>query len=151
MSETLQAQPRGIRHTLAVYTERRVLVVLLLGFSAGLPLALSGSTLAIWMADKGVSLAAIGLFSLIGVPYTLKFAWAPVVDAWSVPVLCRRFGHRRGWLLASQLALIAAIVLLGSLDPVSAPVLVAAGALLVAVASASQDIIIDAFRVGEPG
>ena len=137
----------GFARSLAVYLDRGVLIVLLLGFSAGLPLALAGSTLAIWMADKGVSLAAIGLFSLVGVPYTVKFAWAPVVDAWRVPVLCRRFGRRRGWLIFTQLLLMAAILFLGSCDPVGAPGLIAVGALLVTIASATQDIVIDAFRV----
>lgn len=124
-----------------------MLIVLVLGFSAGLPLALSSSTLAIWMADRGVSLETIGLFALIGTPYTLKFLWAPVVDAWSIPLLGRLFGHRRAWLLASQILLIVAIIALGSLDPLTSPLAVAAGALLVAIASATQDIIIDAFRV----
>lgn len=137
----------GFARSLAVYLDRGVLIVLLLGFSAGLPLALAGSTLAIWMADKGVSLAAIGLFSLVGVPYTVKFLWAPVVDAWRVPILCRRFGRRRGWLMFTQLLLMAAIVFLGACDPVSAPGLIAVGALAVTIASATQDIVIDAFRV----
>src|SRR6202451_4263806 len=135
------------REGLAVYLQRRVLIVLLLGFSSGLPLALSGSTLLVWMRESGVDLATIGLFALVGTPYTLKFLWAPLIDALDVPVLSRRFGRRRGWLLLSQFLLIAAIVFLGACDPaVSAPT-VALGALLVATASATQDIIVDAFRV----
>ncbi len=74
----------------------RVLIILLLGFSSGLPLALSGETLRAWMADRGVDLGTIGLLSLAGLPYTLKFLWAPVVDAWDVPYLSRRLGRRRG-------------------------------------------------------
>ncbi len=147
MTDAGRSQASRLGATLSVYLERRVLIVLVLGFSAGLPLALSGSTLAIWMTDRGVSLEAIGLFALVGTPYTLKFLWAPVVDAWSVPVLGRLLGHRRAWLLTSQMTLMAAIAVLGSLDPVAAPVAVAAGALAVAVASATQDIVIDAFRV----
>lgn len=130
-----------------VYFEKRVLIILFLGFSAGLPLALSASTLAIWMADRGVDLSAIGLYSLAGLPYTLKFLWAPVVDAFQVPVLARFLGRRRGWLVFSQLLLMAAILTLGSLDPVASPYLIALAALLVATASATQDIVIDAFRV----
>lgn len=130
-----------------VFFEPRVLIVLFLGFSSGLPLALSGSTLTVWMADVGVDLTTIGLFALVGVPYTIKFLWAPIVDAFRVPVLSRLLGHRRGWLIASQLLLIAAILYLGSLNPLQAPLLVAAGAVAVAVASATQDIVIDAFRV----
>jgi PAT family beta-lactamase induction signal transducer AmpG len=132
---------------LAVYLRPRVLIVLLLGFSAGLPLALSGETLRVWMADRGVDLGTIGLLSLAGLPYTIKFLWAPVVDALDVPWLCARLGRRRGWLVASQLLLMAAILFLGTRDPVAAPLVVGLGAMLVAFASATQDIVIDAYRV----
>src|SRR5215216_7525144 len=132
---------------LAVYLKRRVLIVLFLGFSAGLPLALSGSTLRLWMRQSGVDLETIGLFALVGTPYTLKFLWAPIVDALDVPVLSRLLGRRRAWLILSQLLLMAAIAFLAFCDPVRAPWLVALGALLVATASATQDIVIDAFRV----
>jgi PAT family beta-lactamase induction signal transducer AmpG len=124
-----------------------VLIVLLLGFSSGLPLALSGSTLLVWMTESGVNLGTIGLFALVGTPYTLKFLWAPVVDAIDVPVLSRWFGRRRGWLVFTQLLLMIAIAFLAFCDPRSAPFLVALGALLVAATSATQDIVVDAFRV----
>lgn len=130
-----------------VYLEGRVLLFLLLGFSAGLPLALSGSTLTIWMADRGVDLGAIGLYALVGLPYTLKFLWAPIVDAFRVPVLNRLMGPRRSWLIVSQFILIAAIILLGMCDPLKSPLIIAGAALFVAAASATQDIVIDAFRV----
>jgi PAT family beta-lactamase induction signal transducer AmpG len=133
--------------TLAVYTQPRVLIVLFLGFSAGLPLALSGSTLLFWTAEAGVDLKTIGLFALAGTPYTVKFVWAPLVDAIDLPILSAWLGRRRGWLLFTQLWLIAAIVFLGSCDPATAPGLVALGALFVAAASATQDIVIDAFRI----
>src|SRR6202166_1952246 len=107
----------SLRETLAVYLKRRVLIVLFLGFSSGLPLALSGSTLLVWMTESGVNLGTIGLFALVGTPYTIKFLWAPLIDALDVPVLSRRFGRRRGWLLLSQFLLIAAIVFLGVCDP----------------------------------
>ena len=132
---------------LAVYLKPRVLIVMLLGFSAGLPLALSGSTLSVWMREAGVDLATIGLFALIGTPYTVKFLWAPLVDALDVPVLSHLLGRRRGWLVFAQLLLMAAIVFLGLLDPAVSPWLVALGALMVAAASATQDIVIDAFRI----
>jgi PAT family beta-lactamase induction signal transducer AmpG len=142
-----QAPQSVLPDAIAVYLRPRVLIVLLLGFSSGLPLALSGSTLSVWMVEAGVNLKTIGLFSLVGLPYTIKFLWAPIVDALNVPILTRLLGRRRGWLLLSQLVLIAAILLLGSLDPAAAPFMVALGALLVAAASATQDIVIDAFRV----
>jgi len=125
----------------------RVLIVLLLGFSSGLPLALSGSTLLVWMRESGVDLGTIGLFALVGTPYTLKFIWAPLVDALHVPLFTRRFGRRRGWLVFSQLLLIIAILLLALTDPGRSPLFVALSALLVAAMSSTQDIVVDAFRV----
>ena len=131
----------------AVYLKPRVLIVLFLGFSSGLPLALSGSTLLFWAAEVGVNLKTIGLFALVGTPYTLKFLWAPIVDALDVPVLARWLGRRRAWLLLTQLLLMAAILFLGMSDPATAPGVVALGALMVAAASATQDIVVDAFRI----
>src|SRR3981189_3405816 len=84
------------REGLAVYLQRRVLIVLLLGFSSGLPLALSGPTLLVWMREDGAARGPIGLFALVGTPYTLKFLWAPLVDALLVPLFTQRFGRRRG-------------------------------------------------------
>jgi PAT family beta-lactamase induction signal transducer AmpG len=135
------------RESLAVYLQPRVLIVLLLGCSSGLPLALSGSTLLVWMRESGVDLGTIGLFALVGTPYTLKFAWAPLVDALHVPFFTRAFGRRRGWLVFSQLLLIGAILLLALTDPARSPLFVALGALLVATMSSTQDIVVDAFRV----
>src|ERR1700726_4578843 len=137
----------SFREGLSVYLQRRVLIVLLLGFSSGLPLALSGSTLLVWMRESGVDLGTIGLFALVGTPYTLKFLWAPLVDALHVPFFTRTFGRRRGWLVFSQLLLIVAILLLALTDPARSPLFVALGALLVAAMSSTQDIVVDAFRV----
>ncbi|TSJ64500.1 AmpG family muropeptide MFS transporter [Starkeya sp. 3C] len=137
----------GFLASLAVYLRPRVLIVILLGFSSGLPLALSGATLTIWMAEAKVNLTTIGLFALVGVPYNFKFVWAPLVDALDVPLLGRWLGRRRGWLVFTQLLLAVAIVWLGFQDPVLSPWHVALGAFLVACASATQDIVVDAFRV----
>src|ERR1700751_3182455 len=139
--------PSSWRDGLAVYLQPRVLIVLLLGFSSGLPLALSGSTLLVWMRESGVDLGTIGLFALVGTPYTLKFLWAPLVDALHVPFFTRAFGRRRGWLVFSQLLLIVAILLLALTDPARSPLFVALGAILVAAMSSTQDIVVDAFRV----
>src|ERR1700730_4622071 len=141
-------KPRAsLRESLAVYLQPRVLIVLLLGFSSGLPLALSGSTLLVWMRESGVDLGTIGLFALVGTPYTLKFLWAPLVDALHVPLFTRAFGRRRGWLVFSQLLLIAAILLLALTDPAHSPWFVALAALFVAAMSSTQDIVVDAVRV----
>lgn len=137
----------SIAATLAVYLQRRVLIVLLLGFSGGLPLVLVGGTLQAWMKVSGVDIKIIGLFAAVAVPYNFKFLWAPLVDGLDVPVLSKLLGRRRGWLLLAQLWLIAAIIGLGLCDPAVSPLIVAIGALVVATASATQDIVIDAFRV----
>lgn len=131
----------------AVYFKPRVLIVLLLGFSSGLPLALSGTTLAVWMTERGVDLKTIGLYALVGLPYTIKFLWAPLVDALDIPILSRALGRRRGWLIFTQLLLAAAILFLGFQNPEISLWPVALGAVMVATASATQDIVIDAFRV----
>jgi PAT family beta-lactamase induction signal transducer AmpG len=135
------------RKAMVVYLQPRVLVVMFLGFSSGLPLALSGSTLLVWMREAGVDLGTIGLFALVGTPYTLKFLWAPLVDALHVPFLTHVLGRRRGWLVLSQFLLIGAILLLAISDPARSPFYVACAALLVAAASSTQDIVVDAFRV----
>ncbi|MBR0757524.1 MFS transporter [Bradyrhizobium jicamae] len=147
LSKPAPAAPASWRDGLAVYLQPRVLIVMLLGFSSGLPLALSGSTLQVWMKEAGVDLGTIGLLALIGTPYTLKFLWAPLVDAIHVPLFTRWLGRRRGWLVFAQLLLIATILLLAVSDPARTPAFAAFAALLVAAASSTQDIVVDAFRV----
>jgi MFS transporter, PAT family, beta-lactamase induction signal transducer AmpG len=147
MSTAPEAAKASWLDAIAVYFKPRVLIVLFLGFSSGLPLALSGSTLAVWLTERGVDLATIGLFSLVGLPYTFKFAWAPLVDALDVPVLSKLLGRRRGWLVFTQLLIVVAVAILGLSDPEKSLTFVLIGAVLVAAASATQDIVIDAFRV----
>jgi MFS transporter, PAT family, beta-lactamase induction signal transducer AmpG len=133
--------------SLAVYRDRRMVAILCMGFASGLPLALTGSTLAIWLASAHVSMTAIGLFAGVGLAYTLKFLWAPVVDRVAVPILTRALGRRRSWAIAIEVALALALVALGACDPDRSKTLVALAALVVAFLSASQDIVIDAYRV----
>ncbi len=130
-----------------VYFEPRVLYVALLGFSSGLPLALTHSTLQAWMNRAGVDLTTIGFFALVGLPYSLKFVWAPFVDSVRLPWLARLLGRRRSWLVASQVALALAIFFLGRINPAVAPLALAVMALVVAFISATQDILVDTLRV----
>lgn len=132
---------------LAVYSERRLVIVFLMGFASGLPLALSGATLSIWLTEAGVSLAAVGLFVTVGTPYTMKFLWAPLVDRVPIPILTKMLGRRRSWMVTIQVGLIAAIIALGATRPEVAPLWTAVIALAVAFFSASQDIVIDAYRI----
>jgi MFS transporter, PAT family, beta-lactamase induction signal transducer AmpG len=134
----------GWRRSLAVYNDRRVLLVLPLYFASGLPLLLTYLTLSAWLATVGVRRAAIGAFALVTTPYALKFLWSPLFD-WLPPPL--PLGRRRGWGITIQFALIAALLALGSCDPKRHLTVMAALALLVAFLSASQDIVIDAWRI----
>src|SRR6185312_2275238 len=137
----------SMRDAVAMYFKPRVLIVMLLGFSAGLPFSLSGQTLQAWMTESGVDIRTIGLFAAVGTPYWAKPLWSPAVDALDVPLLTRLLGRRRGWLMLTQILLVGAIILLAISDPVASPWTVAGAALLVTTASATQDIVIDAFRV----
>ena len=132
---------------LAIYRRPRLIAVLLMGFSSGLPLALTFATLSFRLAEAGVSRTAIGLFALVGVPYSVKFLWSPLIDRLPIPLFTTHFGRRRGWALAIQPLLALAILALGLVDPRSAPSLTALMALAVAFLSASQDIVIDAYRI----
>lgn len=120
----------------------RIFWVLLLGFSSGIPLALTGSTLQAWMASEGVDLKVIGVFSLVGLPYTAKYLWAPFMDRFSPPFL----GRRRGWMVLCQLSLFACAAAMASTNPKEETAVVAGLAFLVAFLSASQDIVVDAYR-----
>lgn len=133
--------------SMPLYFQPRLLVILLLGFVSGLPLALSASTLSVWLTESGVSLATIGLFAAVGTPYTLKFLWSPLIDGLKLPLFTRIFGKRRGWMIAIQILLMAGLIALGMCNPAENAWLVALFALLVATASATQDIVIDAYRV----
>ncbi|MGR6035790.1 MAG: AmpG family muropeptide MFS transporter [Candidatus Nitrosoglobus sp.] len=133
---------RTWRDYLHVILSGRMIVAFSMGFSSGLPLLLTGSVLQAWMKEEGVDLATIGLFALVGLPYTLKFLWAPFLDRYQLGHL----GRRRGWLLWVQIGLILALMGLGFTEPALSPIKVAGAALLVAFLSAVQDIIIDAYR-----
>lgn len=127
---------------ISVFTNSRIAIVTLLGFSSGLPLALTGGTLQAWMTVEGVDLKTIGIFALVSFPYTLKFFWSPLMDRFIPPWL----GRRRGWILLTQICLMLSIALMSMFSPQQVPMLIAAIALLIAFASASQDIVVDAYR-----
>ena len=145
MSET--ATLRTWWTSLAAYFTPRMLVILAMGFASGLPLLLTLSTLSYWLSKVGVDKTTIGLFALVGTPYTFKFLWSPIMDQVPLPVLTSLLGRRRSWLLLTQLLLAIAIFLMGLTDPAHAPARTALMALIVAFLSASQDIVIDAYRI----
>ena len=121
--------------------------MLFLGFSAGLPFMLVFSTLSAWLREVGIERATIGMLSWVGIVYSVKFFWAPVVDRLRIPVLTRVLGKRRSWMLLAQCGLVAGLLALATRDPVNQVGLVAVCALLTAFSSATQDIAIDAWRI----
>lgn len=138
---------RSWREAVAVYLHAPVITMLFLGFVAGLPFLLVFSTLTAWLRSEGVAVAAIGFFSWVGITYSIKFFWAPVVDRLPLPLLTRALGQRRGWMLLAQMLIAGGLVGLAGTDPVGHLGWVAVLALLVAFGSATQDIAIDAFRI----
>lgn len=125
-----------------IIANRRIGIITLLGFSSGLPLALTTGTLQAWMAVENVDLSTIGIFTLVGLPYTVKFLWAPVMDRFVPPLL----GRRRGWMLITQIGLLLGIATMAKTSPTEATLLMASLAFFVAFTSASQDIVFDAYR-----
>ena len=124
------------------YLNRRMAVLLGLGFASGLPFALTTDTLMAWMNARGVDLGTVGLFSLVALPYSLKFLWAPLIDRFVPPLL----GRRRGWLLLWQLFIVLALVIMALVGSAPSLWVIATTALAVAFCSASQDIVVDAYR-----
>lgn len=131
----------------ASYFTPRMLIILVMGFASGLPLLLTLSTLSYWLSKVGVDKTTIGLFALVGTPYTFKFLWSPIMDQIPLPVLTRLLGRRKSWLLLTQVLLVIAILFMGQTDPIVDPWMTALAALIVASLSASQDIVIDAYRI----
>ena len=158
MSEAAVKRRQGWREVLGNLRQRKVLAMLLLGFSSGLPIYLVGNTLGFWMRKEGIELDTIGFLSWVGLAYSLKFLWAPIVDKTDVPVLGRMLGRRRGWMLLSQLIAALALVGMALVQPKGGNLLVLGLSLehllvfgvlatVVAFASATQDIVIDAWRI----
>ena len=129
------------------YLQRPVLVIFFLGFSGGLPFPLVYSTLTYWLAEADIVRSTISTFAWLGLAYSLKFLWSPLVDAVRLPVLSRVLGHRRSWLLLSQVALLSGLAAMATIDPATNMTTFALIAVAVAFSSATQDIVIDAYRI----
>ncbi len=124
-----------------------MLLLLFLGYSSGLPLKLVFATLSLWLIEEGIDKSTVGTFALVSLPYSLKILWAPFIDQTRLPVLDAWLGHRRAWMLVTQVGLVFAILAMSLTDPFAAPSATAAAALVVALLSASQDVVVDAYRV----
>lgn len=135
------------REALLIYTRKKTLVLSLLGFSAGLPFLLVFSTLTAWLRDEGVERTAIGFFAWVGLTYSIKVFWAPVVDRLQLPLLQGLLGQRRSWILLGQFGIAAGLALMSLMNPQDSLVPIALAALLVAFSSSTQDVALDAFRI----
>src|SRR3954453_23002888 len=135
------------RDVITSLRQPKVAVMLMLGFSSGLPFFLSGNTLGYWLRDAGTTLKAIGFLSWVGLAYSLKFLWAPIVDRVDAPGLGRLLGRRRGWMLLSQIFVAMALAGLSLVGLSAGLTAVGALALLVAFSSSTQDIVVDAWRI----
>ena len=131
------------------YLDSRVIIMLFLGFSAGIPILLIFSSLSLWLREAGIDRSVVTMFSWAALGYSFKFIWAPLIDALPVPFLTKWLGRRRGWMVVSQLLVILAIILMARVNPIDEHVLVymAAAAVLLGFSSATQDIVIDAYRI----
>ncbi len=138
----MTADARAARPPLTLAAVHRLVAVTVLGFASGLPLALTGQAMQAWLTTSGVDIATIGFLSLVGLPYTFKFLWAPLMDRFELPFI----GRRRGWLVLTQLALAGSLMLLAATSPTDAIRSFALLAVLVAFVSASQDVVVDAYR-----
>ncbi len=138
---------RGWLTAVRAYRNPSVLAMLFLGFSAGLPFMLVFSTLSAWLREAGIERATIGMLSWVGIIYSVKFFWAPVVDRLELPILGRLLGRRRSWMLVAQVGIAAGLANMAHMDPTGNLGIVAALALLVAFCSATQDISVDAWRI----
>jgi hypothetical protein len=141
------ADNKSWRLAFSIYAQPQVRSMIFLGFSAGLPFLLVFSTLSAWLRDEGVERSVIGFFSWVGVVYSIKVLWAPVVDRLSLPFLTRWLGKRRSWLLLAQLGIIVGLIGMGSSDSHSQLQQIALFAVWVAFCSATQDVVIDAYRI----
>jgi len=144
----MNAQARfSWREAFAVYSQPRVIAMLFLGFSAGLPFPLVFTTLSTWLRQVGISKTVIGFFAWIGITYSIKIFWAPIVDRLPLPFVARLFGQRRSWMLLAQVGIISGLLGMAFTDPSTHLTAMALFALLVAFSSATQDIVIDAYRI----
>ena len=146
MTQSSETESRGFAHTLRTYAQPRVAAMLALGFSSGLPFLLTGNTFGYWLRDEGISLKSIGFLGWVGLAYSLKVLWAPLIDRVNAP-FAGMLGRRRGWMFLSQLFVAAGLVAMALTGPSIGLLTVAGVAVFVAFASATQDIVVDAWRI----
>jgi MFS transporter, PAT family, beta-lactamase induction signal transducer AmpG len=147
MSEAIAKKKTGWRDVLRSLTQPKVAIMLMLGFSAGIPFMLVGNTLGFWLREGGIELSTIGFLSWVGIAYSMKFLWAPIIDRTNVPILGRLLGRRRGWMLLAQIVVAIALFSMAVIKPEGGLLAFGSLALVAAFASSTQDMVIDAWRI----
>lgn len=147
MSEAIAKKKTGWRDVLRSLSQPKVAVMLMLGFSAGIPFMLVGNTLGFWLREGGIELSTIGFLSWVGIAYSMKFLWAPIIDRCNAPILGRLLGRRRGWMMLAQIVVAVALFAMAIIQPEGGLLTFGALALVAAFASSTQDIVIDAWRI----
>ena len=147
----IEIKKQSLTETFSIYFEKRMLKILLLGSISGFPWVLIGSSLSLWLKEDGLSRSTVGWAGLIFGVYAFNYLWAPLVDRIQIPFLTKKIGHRRGWIVLMQLIILASLVLWSLINPTENLALVITVGLLIAIASATQDITVDALRIEQIG
>ena len=143
----IEIQKQSLSETFSVYFDKRMLKILLLGAISGFPWVLIGSSLSLWLKEDGLSRSTVGWAGLIFAVYAFNYLWAPLIDRIQIPYLTKKIGHRRGWIVLMQILILISIFLWSVIDPSENLALVISVGLLIAIASATQDITVDALRI----
>ena len=147
----IEIKKQSLSETFSIYFDKRMLKILLLGSISGFPWVLIGSSLSLWLKEDGLSRSTVGWAGLIFGVYAFNYLWAPLVDRIQIPFLTKKIGHRRGWIVLMQLIILASLVLWSLINPTENLALVITVGLLIAIASATQDITVDALRIEQIG
>ncbi len=147
----LEIKKQSLSETFSIYIDSRMLKILLLGAISGFPWVLIGSSLSLWLKEDGLSRSTIGWAGLIFGVYAFNYLWAPLIDRIQIPYLTKKIGHRRGWIVLMQLSILVCLILWSAINPTENLTFVIMVGLLIAIASATQDITVDALRIEQIG
>ena len=147
----IDIKKQSLSETFSVYFDKRMLKILLLGAISGFPWVLIGSSLSLWLKEDGLSRSTVGWAGLIFAVYAFNYLWAPLVDRLQIPILTKKIGHRRSWIVLMQLLILISLVLWSIINPTENLALVISVGLIIAIASATQDITVDALRIEQIG
>ena len=147
----IEIKKQSLSETFSIYFDKRMFKILLLGAISGFPWVLIGSSLSLWLKEDGLSRSTIGWAGLIFAVYAFNYLWAPLIDRIQIPFLTKKIGHRRGWIVLMQLIILISLILWSIIDPTENLTLVILVGLIIAIASATQDITVDALRIEQIG